>query len=45
VGRFFVELADIVDKEDGNTLPNILFSFGDLPDAPPGKKSSKRPTF
>lgn len=34
---FFVELADIVSKEDGRTYPNVLFSFGELPDAPPEK--------
>ncbi len=35
---FFVELADIVPKEDGRSYPNVLFSFGELPDAPPEKK-------
>ncbi|WP_343485755.1 hypothetical protein [Allomuricauda sp. d1] len=35
---FFVELADIVDKEDGRSYPNLLFSFGELPDSPPEKK-------
>ena len=35
---FFVELADIVEKEDGRSYPNILFSFGEVPDAPPEKK-------
>ena len=35
---FFVELADIVDKEDGKVYPNLLFSFGELPDSPPEKK-------
>lgn len=34
---FFVELADIVENEDGLTYPNILFSFGELPDSPPEK--------
>lgn len=34
---FFVELADIVPKEDGRNYPNLLFSFGELPDAPPDK--------
>jgi hypothetical protein len=32
---FFVELADIVEKEDGRAYPNILFSFGELPETPP----------
>jgi len=40
---FFVELADIVEKEDGRTYPNILFSFGELPDAPPEKKFEADP--
>ncbi|OQD42065.1 hypothetical protein BUL40_13240 [Croceivirga radicis] len=34
---FFIELADIVDKEDGRSYPNVLFSFGELPDSPPEK--------
>ncbi|TKD56517.1 plasmid pRiA4b ORF-3 family protein [Flavobacterium sp. ASW18X] len=34
---FFIELADIVAKEDGRTYPNVLFSFGELPDSPPEK--------
>lgn len=34
---FFVELADIVDKEHGRAYPNLLFSFGILPDDPPEK--------
>ena len=35
---FFVELADIVEKEDGQAYPNLLFSFGELPDSPPEKE-------
>ena len=35
---FFVELADIVGKEDGRAYPNVLFSFGELPDSPPEKR-------
>ncbi|WP_291871402.1 hypothetical protein [Maribacter sp.] len=35
---FLIELADTVDKEDGRAYPNILFSFGELPEAPPEKK-------
>ena len=35
---FFVELADIVEKEDGRIYPNVLFTFGELPDAPPEKQ-------
>ncbi len=34
---FFVELADIVEKEDGRSYPNLLFSFGELPEFPPEK--------
>jgi hypothetical protein len=40
---FFVELADIVDKEDGRVYPNVLFSFGELPDSPPEKKFESDP--
>ena len=35
---FLIELADIVEKEDGRAYPNVLFSFGELPEAPPEKK-------
>ena len=42
---FFVELADIVEKEDGRSYPNVLFSFGELPDAPPEKKFESDPAF
>ncbi len=35
---FFVELADIVGKEDGRSYPNLLFSFGNIPDSPPEKR-------
>ena len=35
---FFVELADIVNKEDGQAYPNVLFSFGELPESPPERK-------
>lgn len=35
---FFVELADVVEKEDGRAYPNVLFSFGELPETPPEKK-------
>lgn len=34
---FFVELADIVEKEDGRSYPNLLFGFGELPETPPEK--------
>jgi hypothetical protein len=42
---FFVELADIVNKEDGRAYPNVLFSFGELPDAPPEKRFESDPNF
>lgn len=41
---FFVELADIVEKEDGRVYPNILFSFGELPDSPPEKSFESKPS-
>src|SRR5690554_2343350 len=34
---FFVELADTTEKVDGQTYPNILFSFGEVPNSPPEK--------
>ncbi|MBT8186518.1 MAG: hypothetical protein HKP38_11315 [Croceitalea sp.] len=40
---FFIELADIVEKEDGRPYPNVLFSFGELPDSPPEKKFEAEP--
>lgn len=40
---FFVELADIVEKESGRSYPNVLFSFGELPDSPPDKKFESDP--
>ncbi len=42
---FFVELADIVEKEDGRSYPNLLFSFGELPDSPPEKKFESNPSI
>lgn len=42
---FFVELADIVEKEDGRAYPNTLFSFGELPDSPPEKKFEAEPSI
>lgn len=42
---FFVELADIVAKEDGVAYPNLLFSFGELPDAPPERKFESGPSI
>ena len=34
---FYVELADISEKEDGTTYPNLMFVHGQLPDSPPEK--------
>ena len=31
---FYVELGDIAAREDGESYPLLLFSHGDLPDAP-----------
>lgn len=42
---FLVELADIVEKEDGRSYPNLLFSFGELPEAPPEKTFISDPSF
>ncbi|PWL38281.1 hypothetical protein DKG77_08360 [Flagellimonas aquimarina] len=42
---FFVELADIIEKEDGRVYPNLLFSFGELPDSPPEKKFESKPSI
>lgn len=35
---FFVELADITEKEIGASYPELLFVHGHLPDAPPVKQ-------
>ena len=42
---FFVELADVVEVEIGKAYPNVLFSFGEIPEAPPEKKFEADPTF
>ncbi len=42
---FFVELADVVEKEVGKSYPNILFSFGEIPDSPPDRQFEAEPTF
>ena len=42
---FFIELADIVEKESGQSYPNVLFSFGELPETPPEKSFKADPTF
>jgi hypothetical protein len=42
---FFVELADIVENEPGRAYPNVLFSFGELPETPPEKKFKAESEF
>ncbi len=42
---FFVELADMVENEAGITYPNVLFSFGELPETPPEKNFESKPSF
>ncbi len=42
---FFVELADIVENIPGIAYPNVLFSFGELPETPPEKNFKSEPTF
>ncbi|XLS28032.1 IS1096 element passenger TnpR family protein [Flavobacteriaceae bacterium M23B6Z8] len=40
---FFVELAEVAEKEDGKSYPNLLFAYGVLPDAPPEKQFEALP--
>ena len=40
---FFVELADIGEKEGGRSYPNLLFSFGEIPESPPEKHFEANP--
>lgn len=42
---FFVELADIVENQAGVAYPNLLFSFGELPETPPEKKFEADKSF
>jgi|SRR5699024_444947 len=35
---FYVELADIVEPENGITYPNLMYSHGIMPDNPPEKQ-------
>jgi hypothetical protein len=42
---FFVELADIVENEPGRSYPNVLFSFGELPETPPEKNFKAESEF
>ena len=41
---FYVELADISEIEDGRSYPNVLFSFGEIPDTPPDKQFESDPS-
>ena len=41
---FFVELADIAENEDGRSYPNVLFSFGEIPESPPEKTFESKPS-
>ena len=40
---FFVELADIAENVPGISYPNVLFSFGELPEIPPEKNFVAEP--
>ncbi|MGJ8735647.1 IS1096 element passenger TnpR family protein [Zobellia laminariae] len=42
---FFVELADKVEPESGISYPNVLFSFGELPETPPEKNFESKPAY
>lgn len=35
---FFVELAEIVEENEGHDYPNLMFAHGQLPDAAPDKQ-------
>lgn len=35
---FYVELAEILEPQEGQNYPNLLFAHGVLPDTPPEKK-------
>ena len=34
---FYVELAEVAEKQDGISYPNLIFAHGVLPDSPPEK--------
>jgi hypothetical protein len=40
---FFVELAEVAEKEPGLSYPNLLFAYGVLPDNPPEKNFEALP--
>ena len=41
---FLVELADVVEPESAATYPNVLFSFGELPENPPETNFKSEPS-
>src|SRR5690606_36325215 len=40
---FFVELADIVENDDGRVFPNLLFSSAELAESPPENELEAEP--
>jgi len=40
----YVELADQEEAQEGRLYPNLLFSFGELPDSPPEKRFEADPS-
>ena len=40
---FFVELAEVAEKDPGFSYPHLLFAYGVLPDAPPEKNFEAYP--
>ena len=42
---FFVELAEIVDEEEGMSYPNLMFAHGQIPDEAPDKNFEAEDTF
>jgi hypothetical protein len=42
---FFVELASMEEEEPGRSYPNLLFSFGEIPETPPEKNFESDPAF
>lgn len=41
---FYIELAEIGEKDEGITYPNLLFVHGQLPDSPPQKQFEAQDT-
>lgn len=42
---FFVELAEIVEENNGTDYPNLMFVHGQLPDSAPEKQFESDPNF